>query len=112
MIDIQPRVGEYLDSVYPSFVVRQRSVVSIFYSHSAPSIYCLFPQMPPIKLLSPPPLALLFFWARLTADKSLLSSTHLISSFNFIAAPALVEGLWSQVRKLCCVASDTLLACI
>jgi hypothetical protein len=75
-------------------------------------IYFLFPQMPPMKLLTPPPLLLALICLKLTADKSLLSFSQLTSSLDVRPAPALVEGLSSHVRKFCWVAFDALLACI
>ena len=75
-------------------------------------VYFLFPQMLPMKLLTPPPLFLPLICLKFTADKSLLSLSQLSSSLDVKVAPALVEGLSSHVRKFCCVALDALLACI
>src|SRR4051794_32020543 len=75
-------------------------------------IYFLFPQMPAMKLFTQPTLFPRCLCARLTLDKSLLCSSHASSSLEANVAPALVDGLSIQVRRLCCVAFDALLACI
>lgn len=68
--------------------------------------------MLPMKLLTLPALLLSVSRLRLILDKSLLSFSQLSSSLDVKPEPAVVEGLSSHVRKLCCVACDALLAFI
>jgi hypothetical protein len=56
-------------------------------------LYFLFPQMPAMKLLTPPTLLSRFLRTKLTLDKSLLCSSHSSSSLEANVAPALVDGL-------------------
>jgi hypothetical protein len=64
-----------------------------FWYSSKPEIYFLFPQMPPMKLLTPPTLLDRLLCASLTLDKSLLCSSHSSSFLEANVAPTLVDGL-------------------